>query len=272
MRPFKNIVASSLAAPLALCLSPVASAQTPAPTPDPPPEPAAMQALTKMGADLRALTAFAIKSDITIEQVLESGQKVQFGGHLEIQARRPDRFKISTKSVKQERVYYYDGKSVTMYAPILHYYGVFPAPATIMATLDLVKTKYDIEIPLADLFTWGNDPSLVARVKAGFDVGAEVVEGLTCEHYAFRQEKVDWQIWLRSDGPSLPCKMVITSRDDPAMPQYTATMTWDTSPPTSDSDFVFTPPADARRITVAAISELATPTVRPVKSTSKPVK
>ena len=246
MKTLRTIVAGAVAIPLAIGLSGVAQAAEPAPKPDPD----ALAALFKMGDALRAMGAFSVSADVTTDTVLDSGQKIQTQGTLKIDALRPDKFKISVDTNHQARDIYYDGKALTLFAPKIGYYASVPAPPTIRATLEAARDKYGVEIPLADLFSLGTDPSLTARIKEGFDAGPEVVAGENCEHYAFRQASVDWEVWIRSDGPALPCKMVITTTDDPAMPQYAATMKWQGGSPPADT-FTFTPPANAHRITVA---------------------
>jgi hypothetical protein len=256
MRSLRKILAGGVALPIALGLGTLAQAQTPAATPAAAatkPDPDALAALNKMGEALRAMTAFTVTADVTTEQVLDSGQKLQYEGDLKIEAQRPSGFKIYMSSDHQEREIYYDGKSITLFAPKVGYYASVPAPPTIGATLDVTKEKYGVEIPLADLFYLGTDPTLTARIQSGFDVGPETVGGLACEHYAFRQKAADWQVWIRTDGPALPCKMVITTTQDPAQPQYTAVMKWEAKAP-AQSAYTFAPPANAHRITIADLS------------------
>ena len=186
----------------------------------------AIAALQKMGAELRSHTNFAVRADVTSEDVLASGQKLQYAGTLDVQARRPDRFKISAVSDLRERHFYYDGDQVTVYSPRLEYYASFAAPPTIAETVRTARDNYDVELPLADLFTWGVDKSQEARVTSAFFVRPEHINGQLCNHYALRQDKVDWQIWIAQDGPALPCKIVITKISDPSQPQYTAVMHW----------------------------------------------
>ncbi|MBO9709507.1 MAG: DUF2092 domain-containing protein [Caulobacter sp.] len=239
---------------LALGLATSALGQAASSPPSPKPDADAIAALNKMGEALRALTAFTVSADVTTEDVLDNGQKLQYAGDLKIEARRPSGFKIYMNAEHQERVLYYDGKSVTVFAPKIGYYASVAAPPTIAATLDVTRDKYGIEFPLADLFSLGTDPTLIARIKDGFNVGPDTVGGLSCQHYAFRQEAVDWQVWIRTDGPALPCKMVITTTDDPAQPQYTAVMRWEADKAPPQADYTFKPPADAHRITVAEVS------------------
>lgn len=217
-------------------------------------DPDALAALDKMGAELRTHPIFDVKSDVLTEDVLGSGQKLQYAGTVEAMARRPNGFKISMVSDLKDRQLYYDGKAVTVYSPRLGYYASFQAPDTIKATLAKAKDQYGIELPLADLYAWGTDPSLVKRIKAGFFVRAEHIGGQMCNHYAFRQERVDWQIWIAKNGPALPCKLVITNTSDPAQPQYTAMMHWSFPNSIPDSVFAFNPPDNAKKITMAPIA------------------
>jgi hypothetical protein len=141
----------------------------------------------------------------------------------------------------QERIIVYDGKTTTLYAPRLGFYATFDAPPTIAEMIDRASEQYGIEVPLADLFAWGTDPEAIAKVQSAFLVGPGTVSGVECTHYAVRQERVDWQIWLRSGANALPCKLVITSTEDPAMPQYTVVYHWLPQQVIAENTFVFTP-------------------------------
>jgi hypothetical protein len=218
-------------------------------------EPEARAALDRMGAALRKLNAFTLHSDITTEMVLDSGQKIQTGGTLDFTVQRPNGMKIVIASDRKNREIYYNGKTLTIYSPRLGYYGTVDAPNTIQGMLDSAETKLGLEVPLADFFKFGVDPTMTSRIKSGFMVGTETIGGQLCEHFAFRQENADWQIWIRKDETALPCKVVITTTTDASMPQYTAVSTWNTQATPAATTFTFTPPADAKKITVAQATE-----------------
>ncbi len=257
-----GFVGSALAAGAALLVVAVpiaAQAQSAATAADAssPIDPAAMKAMDGMSAFLLTLGSFRVTGEATTEQVLLTGQKIQFGGTFDILARRPDAFKIVTDSDRQSREMYYDGKTFTIFAPRVGYYASFAAASSIGLTIDKAKREYDIELPLADLFTWGTDQTLRSRVQEAMVVRPETIGERKCMHYAFRQEKVDWQIWIEDGARPLPCKMVITNKDDPAMPQYVAVLHWDTQVKPGPADLAFTPPAGAHRITMADIDGTA---------------
>ena len=70
-----------------------------------------------MGAQLRALKAFALRSETTIDEVLDNGQKVQFGGTVDYRARRPNGLRMEVVSDRKQRQFFYNGKTFTQYGP-----------------------------------------------------------------------------------------------------------------------------------------------------------
>ena len=54
------------------------------------------------------------------------------------------------------------------------------------------------DMPLVDLFLWGSPQSTADRyITSAIDIGPSSVDGTTCEQYAFRQDGLDWQIWIQ---------------------------------------------------------------------------
>lgn len=219
-------------------------------------DPAAMAALEHMGESLRSHADVNVHADVTMEDVLIDGQKIQYGGTVDILAHRPKQLKMVLKIGDAERQLFYDGSTMTLYSPNLKYYAQAAAPATIGEALAAAQNNYGLEIPLADLFTWGQDPSLAERITSALVVGTETIGGQTCNHYAMRQEAVDWQIWIRQGDDALPCKLVITSKTDSSMPQVTSVYNWG-EPTSGDSDaFTFKAPDGTQQI---ALRELKAP-------------
>ena len=76
----------------------------------------AVERLNAMGAHLRSLKTFTVNADVTVEEVLDSGQKVENALAVEIAARMPNKLRVHTTSAERSRKIYYDGKSVTIFA------------------------------------------------------------------------------------------------------------------------------------------------------------
>ncbi len=213
--------------------------------------PEAMKALDQMGAYLRTLKDFQVQAEITTEDVLDDGQKLQFSSTTNLLAQMPSKLRVSVEGELKSRLFLYDGKSFTLFARRAGYYATAPAPDTIGKLIAALIEKYDVEIPLVDLFLWGGPNASTNEVTAAADVGPGTVEGVTCDHYAFRQPGVDWQVWIQLGDHPLPRKLVITTTTDEARPQHTSVLTWNLAPSYSEDAFVFDPPEGAKKIVFA---------------------
>jgi hypothetical protein len=211
-------------------------------------DPDAMEALNKMGAYLRSLKAFQVDSEVTNDDVLDDGEIITDIRTNTLLAVMPNLLRAELKSDEKDVFLFYDGKQFTVYGKLVNYYATVPAPATTAQLVDNVYNDYGIEIPLVDLFKWGTDDSAIKKITSAFDVGPSTVQGITCEHYAFRQEGLDWQIWIQLGDYPLPRKFVIRTLTDDARPQHTSNLVWNLAPSYNDAAFTFEPPAGALRI------------------------
>lgn len=73
---------------------------------------------------------------------------------------------------------------------------------------------------MEDLFLFGRDQSQIDSLKEALYIGPSVVDGKVCDHMAFRQDGIDWQLWVTRSGNPLPCKLVITTTDEASRPEY----------------------------------------------------
>lgn len=217
-------------------------------------DPKAMAALEKMGAYLRTLNAFRVKAVITDEEVLDDGQKILYSSTADIVAKKPNRLRAAALSERRERLLFYDGKTLTVYAPRVGYYASIAAPPTTAQLAKALDDQYDISLPLEDLFLWGSAGWSSSAILGVMDVGPSAVEGTTCEQYALRQKDIDWQIWVQQGDFPLPRRLVITTRTDEARPQHTAVYTWDLAPSFNEASFTFQPPPGVSRVPLAKSS------------------
>ena len=103
--------------------------------------------------------------------------------------------------------------------------------------------------PGADLLLSHPYDMLVSNVLDAKHIGRGVIDGVECEHLAFRDADTDWQIWVEVGPNPVPHKYVITSKAVTGGPQYTLRISdWKTDIPTPADAFVFTPPADAKKV------------------------
>ena len=221
-------------------------------------DPVAIDALNKLGEYLRTLKAFQVKADITSDDVLDNGQTIQWSKKVDLVAVRPNRLRVEVDGDDGHRFFFFDGKNFTIYGQVVNYYATVPAPPTIAKLADDLDEKYDIELPLADLFKWGTPDSNVKKIESAIDVGPATVDGVTCEQYAFHEKDIDWQIWIQLGDFSLPRKLVIRTLTDDAKPQHSELLTWNLAPSFSEDAFTFDPPPSAQRIPIAQVKADAT--------------
>ena len=245
-------IQSGFMALLLVALTGAASGQQAAAAPPAAVDPAAIAALEKMGNYLRTIKVFRVRSKVTRDRVLDDGLLVQQDSKVDMLAQLPSQLWIDATSAAKDRMFFYDGKTFTIYAKRMRYYASVPAPDTARKLVEALDEKYDLELPLADLFFWGSDKADTADIVAAADAGPADVEGTTCQQYAFRQAGVDWQIWIKLGAYPLPMKMVITTTDDEARPQYSAVYDWDLAPSFNEAAFTFVPPEGAQKIVMAS--------------------
>jgi hypothetical protein len=203
-----------------------------------------------MGAYLRTLKAFHVKSATSRDDVLDDGQKIEFDGTVDLLVQRPDRLRVEIDSDRQNRIFFYDGKTFTMWGPRVNYYATTQAPATLGELNETLASKYGIEVPLADLFYWGQR-QVAGEILAADDIGPSQVEGTSCEHFAYHGREVDFQLWIQQGEYPLPRKLVITTLTDNSRPQYRSILNWNLAPSYNEAAFKFEPPANATKIAFA---------------------
>lgn len=216
-------------------------------------EPQALDALTKMSGYLRSLKTFKVGFKLYKDEVLLSGQKIMVNGTSDLTVQRPDHFHFTNKidEAHVDQQYFYDGKNFTVYGNTLKLYAVMDAPPTIAGLLDVAYEKHGISMPFADLFIWGTDKADFNAIKSAIYIGPTKVNNIPCDHYAFRNEDVDWQLWIEQGAKPLPRKLVITTAMEEGQPQAISIMDWNLSPKISKRLFTFTPPKDAHKIEFA---------------------
>lgn len=218
-------------------------------------DPKALHALSNMGSYLQGLQAFSLSTHSQTDQLLDSGPTVTFAHYTQVLARQPDKLFVSVDQGTSARQFFYDGKGFTLYDGRYGYFSKGEAPATIDRLLAQLSDRYGITLPLADLFRWNSQTVQQVGISQATLIGSEYLDGQACTHYVFRQPVIDWQLWLR-DGPQpLPCKLVITRRDEPERPRHSVTFDWDLTSPINPTAFDFTPPAKAVAVPLRQLRE-----------------
>jgi hypothetical protein len=213
--------------------------------------------LKEMGDYLKSADAFTFHAESSYDSIDHTGQKIRYGGTTDVAMRRPDRLRSTFNGDERQRQTFYDGKTVTIYNPVINMYAVTDVPPDIDSAIDTIFDKYGVSVPLADIVYADPYSILIENVIEGRWVGRHSIAGVPCNHLAFIQESVDWQIWIE-DGPKpVPLQVLITYKDEPGWPQYFARLnSWDFQPKFSNDYFQFQPPAGSDEMEILVTSEI----------------
>ena len=209
---------------------------------------------------LKAAKTFKFQADITRDVILYDGVRVQFGGVSKVTVERPNKLRAIFDGDERSRRSYFDGETLTMYSVNKQIYAQNKVPGTIDNAIDFVHDTFGFSVPLADLVYADPYAILIENVDEGHFVGKHKIDGIVCNHLAFQQELIDWQIWVEDSDTPLVRKFLITYKTEEGSPEYEAKISnWEINPSVSDADFKFTPPAGVEKIEFIAVDKIDGP-------------
>ena len=217
---------------------------------DPQVDPAATRILKRMTDYLGGLQKFSVHTQNTLEDELDSGHRIDIDVSASVIVSRPNKILAERKGDLIDQVFYYNGKTLTLYNPSDKVYATVSAPGTIEETLDFARESLGLAVPVADLVYRNAFPLLMQDVNLAVVVGKAVIGGVKCDHLLFSRPGVDFQVWVAESGNPLPHKYVVTDTGTPARLSITTVMSdWNVAPTVSDARFTFVPPPGTKQIT-----------------------
>jgi hypothetical protein len=197
----------------------------------------------------------AVTYDSDIAVITNNLQKIQFTSSGLVQLSRPDKLRATRTGGYREVEILFDGKTLTVNNKDGKDYGQIDAAGTAEELIDLLREKYGVVAPGADLLLTNVFNIMMADVVEAAVIGKGVIDGVECDHLAFRNVETDWQIWIESGAKPIPRKYVITSKGIGEAPQYTLRIKeWRTEVP-ADA-FVFKPDPSFKKIAFGDLSDI----------------
>ncbi|MGJ7512136.1 DUF2092 domain-containing protein [Variovorax sp. GT1P44] len=259
-RSFARVLMFSLVT--ALCMGAVAQPASPAKSgratakasaTAPQLEPKAMDLLRAMSASLTGAKSLAFTAVTTYESPSRLGPALAYGTTSEVLLQRPDKLRVVTLGDGPASEYYYDGKTITAFAPAENLVAVADAPPTIDAMLKQAFDNAAIYFPFADVV--GSDPfaAITEGLTKAFYIGqSKVVGGTTTEMVAIAGDTMFMQIWIGADD-KLPRKMRAVFRGDPLQLRHQVELSnWKLDPVIAAEAFAAVNAANAKKIAFAA--------------------
>jgi len=200
---------------------------------------------------LAAQKSITATFDSDIEVITPELQKVQFASSGEFRLSRPDKLRIRRTGGYTDAELIYDGKTLTISGNNVKSYIQADDPGSIDHIIDVMQSG-GVSLPGTDLLLSNAYDLLTSDVIEGRHIGQGVVDGVECEHLAFRGTETDWQIWIETGSRPIPRKYVITSKNVAGAPQYTLRIkSWSTDAISDANAFVFNPSTEMTKVSLA---------------------
>ena len=193
--------------------------------------------------------------DADIEVVTNELEKIQFASSGQMLLSRPDKFQAHRTGGYADVELVFDGKTFSVLGKNVNAYAQTDAAGSIDKLILRLRNEFGMAIPGADLLLSNANDELMKDVLEAKYIGRGVIDGHECEHLAFRNNEVDWQIWVQLGDRPIPRKYVITSKAVTGGPQYTLRIKeWKTDVQVPADAFAFKAPADAKKVDISALS------------------
>jgi hypothetical protein len=205
--------------------------------------------LKKMSDYMAAQKAMAFDYDTVLEIVTKENQKLGLASSGAMKVNRPDKIRATRKGGFANVEYVFNGKMLSMLGKNANEYAQVDWTGTLDQLADELRTKYHRPIPGADLLSSNIYDALMPEVIDSKDLGSGVINGVECDHVAFRTKEVDWELWIAQGNRPYPCRYVVTSTQVNRAPQYTIDIRdFKAGAQVAPDRFVFSAPAGAKKI------------------------
>jgi hypothetical protein len=205
--------------------------------------------LKAMSDYMASQKSISFQYDSELQIVLADGQKVGLASSGTMEIGRPDRIRATRNGGFADVELNFDGKTLTLLGQDVNLYAQSKLEGSLDKLVDEIRSTYHRPVPAADLIMANPYTELMADVKDMKDLGSGVIRGQECDHLAFRNQDVDWEIWIAQGDKPYPCRYVITSTKVEGAPQYRIDVSnWKASTDASSTDFTFQAPAGAKLV------------------------
>lgn len=200
----------------------------------------AKRILKSMSDYVAAQKTISFDYDAILEVVTTEAQTLGLASSGSVTLERPDKFKATRAGGFVNLEMSYDGKTFTLFGKDANVFVQEPLEGTIDNLVYTLTVEKNRPLPAADLLLTDSYDALMAGVVDVKDLGSGVIGGVECDHFAFRADEVDWQIWIAQGPQPYPCRYSITSLAIMGQPQYSVQLSnWKAGSDVAATGFTF---------------------------------
>jgi hypothetical protein len=236
------------------------------PPPAPVLEPKAIEILKAACARLAAAHSMSFTAVISYENPSRLGPPLIYTVRDDVTLQRPDKLKVITPGDGPASEFYYDGKTMSAYAPAEKLVAVASAPPTIDAMLEAAYRDAAIYYPFTDVIVTDPYEGIADGMTTAFYIGqSRVMGGVTTDMVAVNNNWVFEQLWIGADD-KLPRMVRAVFHADPVGLRHQIEFSnWQIDPVIAPDAFTSPGLASAKRISFNRPDPQLPPGIKPPK-------
>ena len=238
------------------------------PAPAPVLEPKAIEILKAACARLAAAHSMSFTAVISYENPSRLGPPLIYTVRDDVTLERPDKLKVITPGDGPASEFYYDGKTMSAFAPAENLIAVAAAPPTIDAMLEAAHKDAAIYYPFTDVIVADPYDGISDGMTTAFYIGqSKVMGGVTTDMVAINNNWVFEQLWIGADD-KLPRMVRAVFHADPVGLRHQMEFSnWQIDPVIAADAFTSPGLASAKRISFSRPDPQLPPGIKPPKRT-----
>lgn len=178
-------------------------------------EPRAMALLKASSAKLAQAKTMSFTATAGYEYPSKLGPPLVYSTRYEVTMQRPDKLRIVIPGDGPASAFYYDGRAMTVYAPVENLAAVADAPPTIDAMLQAAFRNAAIYFPFEDLLVTDPYAAMTSGTILAYVIGpSTVIGGTKTDMVAWASNDVHLQMWIGADD-QLPRRIRAMFSTDP---------------------------------------------------------
>lgn len=175
----------------------------------------AMEMIKAMSERLAAARSMSFLATVGYEYPSKLGPPIVYTTRYDVAMQRPDKLRILTLGDGPVSEFYYDGRTMTAYAPTENLAAVAPAPATIDEALQAAQKSAAIFYPFMDVVARDPYRAFTQGAVEAFVIGQSTsVGGVPTNMVGWANNDVFLQMWIGVED-KLPRRIRATFRADP---------------------------------------------------------
>ncbi|MFZ0678927.1 DUF2092 domain-containing protein [Candidatus Binatus sp.] len=239
------------------------------PAPAPVLEPKAIEILKAACAKLAAAHSMSFTAVISYENPSRLGPPLIYTVRDDVTLERPDKLKVITPGDGPVNEFYYDGKTMSAYAPAENLVAVASAPPTIDAMLEAAHRDAAIYYPFTDVIVADPYEGIADGMTTAFYIGqSHVMGGVTTDMVAVNNNWVFEQLWIGADDKLPRMARAVFHADPVGLRHQIEFSNWQIDQAVAPGAFTSPGLASAKRISFSRPDPQLPPGIKPPKRTA----